>query len=38
MKIFLQANPANVNICKLGGGKIARPVLLCNDVTRYKQI
>ena len=34
----LQTNSINVNIYELGGGKIARPVLLCNDVTRYKQI
>lgn len=33
----LQTNVINVNIYKLGGGKSC-PVLLCNDVTRYKQI
>lgn len=39
MKIFLQTDLTNVNICELGGGvKIARPVLSCKDITFHKQI
>ena len=39
MKIFLQTDLINVNIYELGGGgKLARPVLSCKDITFHKQI
>ena len=34
----MQVGLLYVNIYKLGGGKIVLPILLCNDVTRYKPI
>lgn len=37
MKIFLQTDLINVNIYELGG-KLARPVLSCKDITFHKQI
>jgi hypothetical protein len=38
MKSFFQIDLIIVNNYELGGGKLARPVLSCKDITFHKQI